>query len=298
LPIRANQPEVPCRASINTLVKGNMPENITNQQNIGPLGVKNADSILKAAGRDSNRDEIDKLAMSRGINLCYQWYCEAQFFSTNRGERDRKQYLEKVYKKAKALDVLLAKNNTWLPTGAPPSEVWNYRAPIRELLVNINRALKPSNADGATKAYHDSFKSRSPFEWLVAYYLPDVFGLLEIGPIETADDLLAQKGPYVRFVQAVLAELKIDANGKPYSTESITRALRSRFGEQPRIRRKFHERPDDDYAFWRNALLRKEMGLPPPTPPAEPQAGFYMLPRDHDLGGQNLDRKGISAQES
>jgi hypothetical protein len=117
----------------------------------------------------------------------------------------------------------------------------------------------------------------------VAFYLPDVFGLLEIGPIETADDLLAQKGPYVRFVQAVLAELKIDANGKPYSTESITRALRSRFGEQPRIRRKSHERLDDDYAFWRIALLRKEMGLPPPTPPAEPQTGFYRLPIDHDL---------------
>jgi hypothetical protein len=72
-----------------------MTESITNQQHIGPLGVKNADSILKAAGRDLSRDETNKLAMIRGINLCHQWYCEAQFFSTNRGERDRKQYLEK-----------------------------------------------------------------------------------------------------------------------------------------------------------------------------------------------------------
>jgi hypothetical protein len=265
-----------------------MPENITNQQNIGPLGVKNADSILKAAGRDSSRDEIDKLAMSRGINLCHQWYCEAQFFSTNRGERDRKQYLEKVYKKAKALDVLLAKNNTWLPTGAPPSEVWNYRAPIRELLVNINRALKPSPADGAVKAYHDSFKSRSPFEWLVAYYLPDVFGLLEIGPVD-AKEMLSQEGAYVRFARAVLAELKISIDGRPYSHESITRALRSRFiGEEPRTRRKAGE-GNNDFAFWRNSLLRKEMGLPPPPIiPREPQPGFYRLPRPSEVrDGQN-----------
>jgi hypothetical protein len=102
---------------------------------------------------------------------------------------------------------------------------------------------------------------------------------------------------YVRFVQAVLAELKIDLNGKTYSPESITRALRSRFGEQPRIRRKTNERPDY-YAFWRIALLRKEMGLAPPTPPAEPQAGFYGPPIENNLGGQNSERKGISAQES
>jgi hypothetical protein len=265
------------------------------QQGTGPLNLKSADLILKAAGRDPVRNEIDKVAMLRGINLCYQWYSEARFFSTNRGENDRKHYLERVYKKAKALDVLLSKNSLWLPLGASPSSSRAYRGPIREIISNIDRELRQPN--GAVTAYHDSFKTRSPFEWLVAFYLPDVFGLLEIGPIETADDLLVQKGLYVRFVQAVLAELKIDLNGKTYSPESITRALRSRFGEQPRIRRKTNERPDY-YAFWRIALLRKEMGLAPPTPPAEPQAGFYGPPIENDVGGQNSERKGISAQES
>jgi hypothetical protein len=264
-------------------------------QGTGPLNLKNADLILKAAERDPVRDEIDKVAMLCGIKLCYHWYSEARFFSTNRGENDRKQYLERIYKKAKALDVLLSKNSMWLPLGASPSLSRTYRGPIKEIISNIDRELrKPS---GAIKAYHDSFKIRSPFEWLVSFYLPDVFGLLKIGPIETADDLLAQKGPYVRFVQAVLAELKIDLNGKPYSPDSITRALRSRFGEQPRIRRKTNEIPDQ-YAFWRIAMLRKEMGLPPPAPPTEPQAGFYMVPEENAVGGQNLERKGVSAQDS
>lgn len=257
------------------------------QQGIGPPDLKSADSILKAAGRDPARNEIDKIAMLRGISLCHQWYSEARFFSTNRGEIDRKQYLEKVYKKSKALDVLLSKNNSWLPIGAPPSLSWKYRAPIREIIANIDRALKPR--DGGAKAYHDSFKTRSPFEWLVAYYLPDVFGLLEIGPVDTLEEMQAQKGPYVRFAQAVLAELKISVDGRPYSSESITKALRSRFVGRPLIRRKTLKRSDDDFAFWRNCLLRKEMGLPPPPIiPTEPQAGFYLLPKDDDVGdGQN-----------
>ena len=47
------------------------------QQGIGPLDLKSADSILKAAGRDPARNEIDKIAMLRGISLCHQWYSEA-----------------------------------------------------------------------------------------------------------------------------------------------------------------------------------------------------------------------------
>jgi hypothetical protein len=256
------------------------------QYGSAPLDLKSADSILKAAGRDPARNEIDKIAMLRGINLCYHWYGEARFFSTSRGESDRRQYLEKVYKKAKALDVLLSKNYSWLPTGAPPSLSRRYRAPINEIIANIDCALRPPPKP--SRAYHDSFKTRSPFEWLVAYYLPDVFGLLNIGPSDTLEQMLAQKGPYVRFARAVLAEFKISVDGRPYSSESVAKALRSRFVGQRRIRRKTSERPDH-YAFWRHCLLRKEMGLlPPPIIPDEPQAGFYLLPKDDDVGdGQN-----------
>jgi hypothetical protein len=70
--------------------------------------------------------------------------------------------------------------------------------------------VKPASADRELKprgqpasAFHDGFKSRSPFEWLVAYYLPDVFGLLKIGSIDTVEEFSRQKGSYIRFAQAV-----------------------------------------------------------------------------------------------
>jgi hypothetical protein len=235
------------------------------------LDLKSAESILKAAGRDPGDGEINKVALLRGIEICHGWYNDAQFYSTNRGQSDRREYLEKVYKKAKALDVLLSKNSSWLPLGPPPSSSETYRACIKEIIANIDRELKPrgppASADRELKprgqpasAFHDGFKSRSPFEWLVAYYLPDVFGLLKIGSIDTVEEFSPQKGSYIRFAQAVLAELKIDIKGKPYSPESITKAFRSRFLSLPRTRKRKHQAPDR-LAWWRMQLLRKEMGL-------------------------------------
>lgn len=250
------------------------------------LDLKSAESILKAAGRYPDRDEINKVALLRGINLCHHWYNDAQFFSTDRAESDRRDYLAKVYKKAKALDVLLSQSMSWLPIGSPPSSSETYRSGIRQIIATIDRKLRPPRK--GERAYPNSFKTRSPFEWLVAYYLLDVFALLNVGPTDNLEDMLAQRGPYIRFAQAVLTELKIGVKGKPYSLESIAKALRSRFVSQPGHRKRKHQAPDR-YAFWRMQLLRKEMGLlPPPTIPAEPQAGFYLLAEDDNgVGGQN-----------
>jgi hypothetical protein len=130
------------------------------QQGTGLLDLKGADLILKAAGRDPARSEIDKIAMLRGINLCYHWHSEARFFSTNRGQNDRQQYLERIYKKAKALDVLLSKNSIWLPLGASPSLSRRYRAPIREIISNIDRELRETN--GAIKVTRTASKRAAP----------------------------------------------------------------------------------------------------------------------------------------
>jgi len=154
------------------------------------------------------------------------------------------------------------------------------------LLTEIDRELKPRGPEGLHEAYSDSFKSHSAFEWLVAFYLPDVYGLLTVGPIDR-DQILSQNGPYVRFAQAVLAVLEIDVRGDLYSRESILRAIRGRFPDRARekIRRKADQL--NDFSFWRNGLLRKEMGLPPSDYiPAEPQPGFYMVPRER-TDGQN-----------
>jgi hypothetical protein len=252
---------------------------------IGKLNDASADPILDAVGKELIRPNIDKAALIRGVNLCGQWYQRAREFSTDRGIRERNRRLEMIYKKAKALDHLLAKDDSWLPLGVAPSSKNVFSTPIKRLIEVIDHAIKPPS--GGIKAYHDSFKVRSPFEWLVAYFLLDVFGLLDIAPIVDQKELISRKSPYIRFVQAVLAELSIGLDGKPYSPATIIKAVRSRFAG--RVRRKRTSRRDE-YAFWRNGLLRKEMGLPPPPMPREPQAGFYVLPITLDApeaGGQN-----------
>jgi hypothetical protein len=253
---------------------------------VGKLNDASATSILDAVGKELIRPDIDKAAMIRGVNLCRQWYQSAREFSTNKGIRERNRRLEMIYKKAKALDHLLAKDDSWLPLGVAPSSKNVFCTPVKRLIEVIDRAIKQPN-EGTKEAYCDSFKVRSPFEWLVAYFLLDVFGLLDIAPIVDQKELISRKSPYIRFVQAVLAELSIGLDGKPYSPASIIKAVRNRFAG--RVRRKGTSRRNE-FAFWRNSLLRKEMGLPPPPMPREPQAGFYALPitlEAPEAGGQN-----------
>ena len=180
-----------------------------------------------------------------------------------------------MYKKAKALHHLLEKDDSWLPIGAPPSFGDGFRLAIKRMIEALDRAIKQdSERDGAVKAYQDSFKTRSAFEWLVGYYLADLFTLLNIAPMSDRQDFLSQNSPYIRFVQAILAELRIGVDGHPYSLDTIARAIRGRY--DGRVRRKHTTL--NDFSFWRNALLRKEMGLPPGPIPKEPQPGFYLVP--------------------
>jgi hypothetical protein len=227
------------------------------QRGAGPIDLKSARAILTAVGRERVNPNVDMSAMVRGINLCCVWYQEARFFSTKRAEKVRMAYLNAVYKKAKALDILLAKPDVWSPVDTPTALALTSRAALKRLFETIDREQKAT--DRSLSFYGDSFKLRSPFEWLVAYFLPDVFFLLEIAPVSSSKELISQKSPYVYFAQAVLIELRIGVNGKPYSAGSIIKALRNRFTGQ--LRRK-QSKEHNDLTFWRIGLLRSEMGLP------------------------------------
>jgi hypothetical protein len=103
-------------------------------QGTGKLNEASAARILDAVGKKLARTDIDKAAMIRGINLCLQWYQNARDFSTNKGLKDRNRRLGVIYNKARALDILLAKDDTWLPLGASPSADNFFRAPIKRLV--------------------------------------------------------------------------------------------------------------------------------------------------------------------
>lgn len=241
----------------------------------GKLNEASAISILEAVGKELVRPDIDKAAMIRGINLCFQWYQSARDYTTDKGRKDRSRRLEVIYNKVRALDILLANDDSWLPLGAPPSYGSLFHDRVKRLVEVVDHAIKvQERPDGGAKAYRDSFKVRSPFEWLVAYFLPDVFFLLRIAQINNLKELTSRKSPYVRFVQAILAELGIGLDGRPYKPATIVKALRDSINN--RGRRKGNA-TGDPYAYWRESLMRKEMSLPPPPMPKEPQPGFYLV---------------------
>src|SRR5262249_19775376 len=102
-------------------------------QGAGELNDTNVLPILEAVGK-LVRPDLDKPALIRGINLCVQWYRRARECSTNKGVKDRERRLAMIYKKAKALDQLLAKDDSWMPFAASPSSA---RGLIRRQLVGV-----------------------------------------------------------------------------------------------------------------------------------------------------------------
>jgi hypothetical protein len=229
-------------------------------QGVGKLNDTNVLPILEAVGKTLVRSDLDKAALIRGLNLCVEWHREAREYSTNKAVRDRERRLAMIYKKAKALDHLLAEDDSSMALRVPLSAKESFRAPINQIIQIADREIKHRDDEGPIKAYEDSFKIRSPFEWLVGFYLTDVFMLMSVAPIRDQKEFLSSKSPYVRFVQAVLAQLRIGVDGKPYSSASIIKAASSRFTGE--LRRK-QATSQNDWSFWRNALLRQKMGLSP-----------------------------------
>jgi hypothetical protein len=73
----------------------------------------------------------------------------------------------------------------------------------------------------------DRWKARSPFEWLAGHYLPELFRVqFGIKPTfhRRAGDGIPDS-PAIRFIEQALVELKITKSGRPYSRESIAKAL-------------------------------------------------------------------------
>jgi len=77
-------------------------------------------------------------------------------------------------------------------------------------------------------------------------------GFRDVGNLQA---LVRKDSPYLRFVSAVLKELDITRNGKPYSPQSIIKAVKLPFAGK--VRRKKSAVARDDYAWWRRQQLVK-----------------------------------------
>jgi hypothetical protein len=223
--------------------------------------------VIAAVGTDIVPVDFSGTALLRCLELSWQWYCSALAFSMAKSEEDRKQRLSRAHKIAKGLERLLAPDDVWQSLFAPLPPDESIRHGISDLARLIDKRLVEEAQDeaqgGPFKAYRDSFKTRSPFEWLAGNFLADVyfftFGCRVPG--------ISENGPYVRFAEIILDEFQVLRNGKPYSRASIAKALRN--DRRGLTRRKTNPPHKDPYRFWRQGLLFKAVS---PSSPPEPQS--------------------------
>jgi len=81
---------------------------------------------------------------------------------------------------------------------------------------------------GKSRDLTETIRTHSPFEWLAGAYLPEAFRkCFGIEPTRTRDtyDGKDLSGPYLQFAEQVLIEFGITKHGRPYSRETISKAL-------------------------------------------------------------------------
>jgi hypothetical protein len=105
-------------------------------------------------------------------------------------------------------------------------------------------------------SYRANYKKRSPFEWLVAYFLPMVYLNGGFPPIEDEKAFLGQDSPYIRFAMAAVREFGILNDGEPYARSSFIKAL----SNSDKVRRTSEPASgEDSFAYWRLRLMKSAL---------------------------------------
>jgi hypothetical protein len=131
--------------------------------------------------------------------------------------------------------------------GIPLSGIDRHRALTKKMIQEIDSALRRVE-DGPGRAMQQDLSNRSPFEWIAGNFLADVYELNFGQPPS-----YSVTGPFIRFVESTLDVLQITRNGAPYSRSSISKARKD--DEAGISRRNAATSRDDNYRFWRRALL-------------------------------------------
>jgi hypothetical protein len=208
-------------------------------EGLSPLGSESVDHIFDAVGHlqhpphlDSNPafHQIRKELMFRHLKWCAIWYRDAVELSSTRFERDQISRLNNIRKAAKALDKLLSDDMGRFKSRAVPLSDGSVRVPVKHLIEATERELahrsKLGSEPGPERAYRDEFRKCSAFEWFIGNHLPLVFRQIFCrAPGISRDSNQQPDGPFIRFAEKVLEELKITNGGAPYSREAIARAL-------------------------------------------------------------------------
>jgi hypothetical protein len=188
---------------------------------------ESVDRIFVAVGDQFSLSELEnnekfhrfrRWLMLRHLRWCAYWYDEAAASSSSGKDQIRR--LERIAATAKRLSQAL--NEVQISTDGIRTAIGQLDGDVNHRLAELGQ---PKDG-GPYDALRNSYRRRSPFEWFVGQHLPLVYRHMfcqQAGISRGANK--EPSGPYIRFVQSVLAELGIANRGKQYSCEAIARAL-------------------------------------------------------------------------
>jgi hypothetical protein len=207
---------------------------------LNSLDASAVERILAAVGEKFIPPDLDKQKLVTDLASCLATYSSAVQRRSDKPTKDRIHRLKSIQKAAKRFEGQLMPDDVW---------DWNDRYSECELLQSeVEYLIKRLDSEiedltwelewGPWRDFREAirrnlsardlanrWKVRSPFEWVAGHYLPELlrthFG---IKPRFHRRNNVPD-GPAIRFIERALVELGITNRKRPYSRESIAKAL-------------------------------------------------------------------------
>jgi hypothetical protein len=202
------------------------------------IDVSVVERILAVVGEKFIPSDLDKQKLAIGLASCLTTYSSAVRRRSDKPTKDRIRRLNSIRKAAKRLELQLQ-----------PDDVWDWSDRYWEcdyLQENVKDLIKRIDSDLGDLAFElewgpdfdeamrlrldprdfaGRWRAHSPFEWVAGHYLPNLFRThFGIKPaFHRRNDV--PDSPAIRFIEKALTELGITNARRPYSRESIAKAL-------------------------------------------------------------------------
>ena len=199
------------------------------------LTTKELDQILSAVGMKSVPRDLNRDKLCKDLDRAAIWFRTAAKLHTSKVKLHNK--LNQTAKTAGRLQNLLANNGdeAWREISEfYPAEAHDPKEIVGLLVKAVDKRLLPPPAEPAWKTGMAkrvvgelTFNERSAFEWLAGQQLPKLFNRHFKSKASARNAKGLPDTPYLRFAIGAIRALRISHNGKPYSPESIVRAMTS-----------------------------------------------------------------------
>jgi hypothetical protein len=207
---------------------------------LNSLDASAVERILAAVGAKFIPPDLDKQKLVTDLASCLAIYSSAVQRRSDKPTKDRIHRLKSIQKAAKRFERQLMPDDVW-DWSDRYSECEFLQSEIEYLIKRLDSEIEdltwelewgpwPDVREAIRRNLNprdlaNRWKVRSPFEWVAGHYLPELFRT-HFGRKPTFN---RRKGvpdsPAIRFIERGLTELGITNRGRPYSRESIAKAL-------------------------------------------------------------------------